>query len=85
MTETTSTPGRTSDQPLPPIAARTLGPAWLSVSEIGFGSAPLHDLYRVLDEATALATAAALAAGITLFDTAPLYGHGLAEHRLGTG
>ena len=27
---------------------------------------------------------AALAAGVTLFDTSPFYGHGLAEHRVGT-
>jgi D-threo-aldose 1-dehydrogenase len=51
---------------------------------LGFGCAPLGDLYTRIDEQQARATmAAALAAGITLFDVAPLYGHGLAEHRLG--
>jgi D-threo-aldose 1-dehydrogenase len=42
-------------------------------------------LYGLIDDDTALrsvATAADL--GVTLFDVAPLYGHGLAEHRLGT-
>jgi D-threo-aldose 1-dehydrogenase len=63
-----------------------IGRTGLTVSAIGFGGAPLGDLYTRLDEATAQATvAAALGAGITYFDTAPLYGHGLSEHRLGAG
>jgi D-threo-aldose 1-dehydrogenase len=41
-------------------------------------------LYAVLDDATAIAAAErALQLGITLLDAAPLYGHGLAEHRCG--
>jgi D-threo-aldose 1-dehydrogenase len=56
------------------------------VSAIGFGSAPLGDLYARLDEDTAIATVrAAVAAGVTLFDTSPHYGNGLAEHRVGSG
>ncbi|MFI5010945.1 MAG: aldo/keto reductase [Hyphomicrobiales bacterium] len=56
------------------------------MSAIGFGAAPLGDLYARLDEAKAIATVeAALAAGITLVDTSPHYGNGLAEHRCGTG
>jgi D-threo-aldose 1-dehydrogenase len=52
---------------------------------MGFGSAPIGDLYAKLDDATALGTVeAALKAGVTLFDTSPFYGHGLAEHRVGT-
>lgn len=58
--------------------------AGMTPSLIGFGGAPLGDLYAHLDEATAQATvAAALAAGINLVDTSPLYGHGLSEHRIG--
>ena len=71
--------------PLPTLPTRKLGRTGLDVSVLGFGSAPMGDLYRMLDDATAIATAeAAIAAGVTLFDTAPLYGQGLAEHRLGT-
>lgn len=56
-----------------------------AIGRIGLGTAPLGDLYAEIDEDEALATIrAALDGGITFFDTAPLYGHGLAEHRLGT-
>jgi D-threo-aldose 1-dehydrogenase len=56
----------------------------LKVSEVGFGSAPLGDLYEKLDEETAYATLkAATKAGVTLFDTSPHYGNGLAELRCG--
>lgn len=58
--------------------------AGLVPSLIGFGGAPLGDLYTHLDETTAQETVrAALAAGINLVDTSPLYGHGLSEHRIG--
>lgn len=51
---------------------------------LGFGGAPLGNLYEPVDEAAALgAVAAAWQAGIRYFDTAPLYGHGLSETRLG--
>ena len=52
---------------------------------LGFGGAPLGDLYAPLDDATAIETVlAALDAGIRLVDTSPLYGRGLSEHRIGT-
>lgn len=67
------------------IPRRMLGRTGLEVTALGFGSAPLGDIYEVLDDATAIATVeAAAAGGITLFDTAPLYGQGSAEHRIGT-
>jgi D-threo-aldose 1-dehydrogenase len=67
------------------IGRRQLGRTALIVSELGFGSAPLGDLYDILDDERAIATAsAAIGAGCTLIDTSPLYGHGLAEHRVGT-
>lgn len=67
------------------LAKRRLGRSTLDVTEIGFGSAPLGDLYTKLDDATAIATVSeALARGITLFDSSPHYGNGLAEHRCGT-
>ena len=67
------------------IEQRALGRTGLMVSAIGFGTAPLGDLYVRLDERQAVdAAVAAAVGGISLFDTSPLYGHGLAEHRLGT-
>jgi D-threo-aldose 1-dehydrogenase len=63
---------------------RPLGRSGLTVTTLGFGGAPLGDLYANLDEASAVATVeAALACGINLVDTSPLYGHGLSEHRIG--
>ena len=55
----------------------------LSFTELGFGTAPLGNLYRPLGERDARATLdAAWDAGCRMFDTAPLYGLGLAETRL---
>jgi aryl-alcohol dehydrogenase-like predicted oxidoreductase len=55
------------------------------VSVLGFGAAPLGDLYARLDEATAVsAVEAAIARGVTLIDTSPLYGHGMSELRVGS-
>jgi D-threo-aldose 1-dehydrogenase len=66
------------------LPMRQLGATPLRVSALGFGAAPLGDLYGRLDENQALAAVATAAdRGITLFDVAPLYGRGLAEHRLG--
>ena len=66
------------------LPTRSLGRTGIAVSEIGFGAAPLGDLYGHLDEAAAVGAAvAALSAGVTLLDTSPLYGHGLAEARCG--
>ena len=57
--------------------------ATLAFSELAFGTAPLGNLYRAISEAAARATLeAAWAAGCRYFDTAPLYGLGLAETRL---
>lgn len=52
--------------------------------KLGFGTAPLGNMFRNIPEAEALATVdAAWEQGIRHFDTAPLYGAGLAELRLG--
>jgi D-threo-aldose 1-dehydrogenase len=57
--------------------------AHIPFTEIGFGGAPLGNLYRALSEREAQDTlAAAWKAGIRYFDTAPLYGLGLSETRL---
>jgi D-threo-aldose 1-dehydrogenase len=72
--------------PIPVASAlprRLLAPG-LEVALIGFGGAPLGDLFSRLDEGEAQETVvAALAAGVNLVDTSPLYGHGLSEHRIG--
>ncbi|OJY38227.1 MAG: pyridoxal 4-dehydrogenase [Rhizobiales bacterium 65-9] len=69
---------------LSPLPARTIGRTGLSVSIMGFGSAPLGELYARLDEDVCAATVrAARTSGMTLFDSSPHYGNGLAEHRLG--
>jgi D-threo-aldose 1-dehydrogenase len=54
------------------------------LTPLGFGSAPIGNLYTAVDDETAAATVdAAWSAGIRYFDTAPHYGLGLAERRLG--
>lgn len=56
----------------------------LDVTSIGLGSAPLGGLFSAVSDADAEATlAAGWSAGIRFFDTAPLYGFGLAERRVG--
>lgn len=67
-----------------PLATRTVGRTSLQVPVLGLGGAPLGDLYERIPEGQADATIAmAYEAGIRLFDTAPLYGHGRSEHRFG--
>ena len=56
----------------------------LAFTAMGFGSAPLGNLYRAISNAQALETLqAAWEQGVRYFDTAPLYGYGLAETRMG--
>jgi len=66
------------------IATRSLGRTGLRVSALGFGAAPLGDLFARLDDRAAVdAVNAAVDGGVTLIDTSPLYGHGLSEQRVG--
>jgi D-threo-aldose 1-dehydrogenase len=59
------------------------GTTGLTFTELGFGAAPVANLYRAVSEEEAEATLdAAWNAGIRYFDTAPLYGLGLSETRL---
>jgi D-threo-aldose 1-dehydrogenase len=63
---------------------RRLGDSDLSLGPLGFGGNVLGNLYAAVEEDAALDTvAAAYETGVRYFDTAPLYGHGLSEHRLG--
>jgi D-threo-aldose 1-dehydrogenase len=58
------------------------GSGTIDVTTLGFGGAPLGNLYTAVSEADADATLdAAWDAGIRLFDTAPQYGFGLSEER----
>lgn len=60
-----------------------LGNGGLTFTELGFGTSPLGNLFREVSEADARDTLeAAWNSGIRYFDTAPLYGLGLAETRL---
>jgi D-threo-aldose 1-dehydrogenase len=61
-----------------------LGRTNVQVPRIGFGGAPLGNLFaRVAEDDARAALAAAYDAGLRYFDTAPLYGHGLSETRMG--
>lgn len=68
----------------PATTLKKVGSTSLSLPAFGFGSAHLGELYGKVDEADARATMdAAWSAGIRFYDTAPWYGRGLSEHRLG--
>lgn len=65
------------------MLSRTLR-SGLSVTELGFGAAQLGNLFReTTDDEAQAAIEAAWDAGIRYFDTAPHYGLGLSERRLG--
>jgi len=67
-----------------PTQTRKLGKTGVSLTQLGFGGAPLGELFVRVDEATAAATLqAAWDAGVRYFDTAPYYGRGLSEIRTG--
>lgn len=66
------------------MTPRTLGATDVRVSTLGFGAASLGNLYRETTDAEAAgAIEAAWTGGIRYFDTAPHYGLGLSERRLG--
>lgn len=65
-------------------ASRRVGKTALELPIFGFGSAHLGEMYSLVDEADSRATLeAAWAGGIRFYDTAPWYGRGLSEHRVG--
>lgn len=67
-----------------PVQRLGLGRTGLQVTRVGLGSAPLGGLYSAVgDERAHAVVERAYALGIRFFDTAPLYGFGLAERRLG--
>jgi D-threo-aldose 1-dehydrogenase len=59
------------------------GTGGLTFTELGFGAAPLGNLFKAIsDDAAHALLEAAWAAGVRYYDTAPLYGLGLSETRL---
>ncbi|MDE2184470.1 MAG: aldo/keto reductase [Alphaproteobacteria bacterium] len=63
---------------------REVGRTGLKISELGFGAGPLGNLYApISDDAARHSLNAALDAGVTYVDTAPYYGFGLSERRVG--
>ena len=66
------------------IAKKKLGNTDLEVTTLGFGAASLGNLYKKVEDAEAQLTLnRALECGLNLFDTAPRYGLGLSERRVG--
>src|SRR5688572_21781147 len=56
----------------------------LQLGPMGFGAAPLGNMHHPLTEEEAVAVVEeAWRLGLRYFDTAPLYGHGLSEQRVG--
>jgi D-threo-aldose 1-dehydrogenase len=74
-----------STDPNHSVAERVpIGATDLSVTRLGFGGAPIGGLYRaVTAEQADGAVAAAWESGVRFFDTAPMYGIGESETRLG--
>ncbi|MBL0372415.1 aldo/keto reductase [Rhizobium sp. KVB221] len=61
-----------------------IGNGGLNFTELGFGAAPLGNLYKAIsDEEAHQVLEAAWDGGCRYFDTAPLYGLGLSESRVG--
>ncbi|UYQ65915.1 aldo/keto reductase [Streptomyces peucetius] len=61
-----------------------LGHSTVEITELSFGASGIGNLYTPVDHDDAMATVdAAWEAGVRAFDTAPHYGLGLAERRLG--
>ncbi|BCL72068.1 oxidoreductase, putative [Vibrio nigripulchritudo ATCC 27043] len=62
----------------------TFSRSGVEVTAMGFGAAPIGNIFRPIDESTSEAMIEkSWNAGIRYFDTAPMYGHGLSEVRVG--
>jgi D-threo-aldose 1-dehydrogenase len=66
-----------------PHATRQIGDTELRLPQIGLGTAALGNFLRPMSDSDAtVVIAGALERGLRYLDTAPLYGHGLAEQRI---
>ena len=69
------------NQPLP---TAPVGNTALRVTQLGLGTAPIAHLYGTVAEVQAIETVQrSFESGVRYFDTAPLYGRGVAEERVG--
>jgi D-threo-aldose 1-dehydrogenase len=67
-----------------PFSRRRLGKSGVMLPQIGFGAAPLGELFTKVSEHDAEATLSkAWECGVRYYDTAPWYGRGQSEHRVG--
>lgn len=67
-----------------PSDTRKFGRSGIDVTAFAFGTAPIGNFMREIDEETADGMVQhAWDAGVRFYDTAPMYGHGLSELRLG--
>jgi D-threo-aldose 1-dehydrogenase len=79
-------PGSKADVPLPGSWARRrrIGDTGVEISSVGIGGGPIGNLFAPMtDDDADLLLRAGFERGVSYFDTAPLYGMGLAETRLG--
>ncbi len=68
------------------FAKRRIGRTSLEITELGFGAAALGNLYQpVSGDVAAQTLSCALDLGLHYVDTAPYYGFGLSERRVGDG
>ncbi len=67
------------------LKVRPLGNSRVNLTALGCGGTAIGNMYNAVTEDDAQATLrSAWNAGVRYYDTAPLYGHGLSEHRFGT-
>ena len=68
-----------------PDEKRKLGRTDVELTQFGFGAASLGDIFALVSEEDTLSTLQTLwKHGVRYIDTAPLYGWGLSEHRVGS-
>ncbi len=69
-----------------PQDKRKFGRVDLEVSVIGFGAAPIGNIFRpIAEQESDRMISRAWDSGLRYYDTAPMYGHGLSEARCGHG
>ncbi len=67
-----------------PLDTKEIANTGVRVTRLGIGGAPIGSLFRTVSEDDAVATVRrGLELGLNYIDTAPLYGHGISEMRLG--
>jgi D-threo-aldose 1-dehydrogenase len=69
-----------------PFATRQLGRSGVRLTQLGFGGGPIGSLFGFIDDEQGKSVVrAAYEMGVRYFDTAPLYGTGSSERRVGAG